>query len=465
MLVPYFALRYLRRRRMAWLALAAVALTVWVSVLVLGVMEGWVSFTRVQVRASESDISLRSSEGILASRAVDTILTKHPSVVAAAPFIATPAPMVSEDRSGSKRMIPIHAQGVDWQADRAINRLNDAWLHPRPGLELSAPPLEADERGTGFITQDCRAWLPLAGLETLGGLAGLPVPLPPRASRFRAGLIVGRELMYEQGGRLRMGSPVAITLPDQKGGRLGSVRLEISDTVGTGVLEIDRYAAIMPLASAQRLTDQDDRRHRNGGPKVDGYRMRVSPDADLEQVRSELLSDSDLVSAVQGSRARIDLWHEIRGNAVRLLEINLRTLRIVMIVLQALCIFTVAAVFSTLVAEKRHDIGVLIGIGVHPWRVIAIFLLASTLACVGGGLLGWGAGWGALALINPLSEWTGWTLFPQQVFYTSEAPIHFDWRTPASFIALQAGIGLVSALIPAIRAGLINPVDTIREAG
>lgn len=463
MLVGHIALRYLRRRRMAWLALAAVALTVSVSVLVLGVMEGWVAFTRTQVRAAESDLSLHSAVGIPERRAVDEILAAHPAVAAVAPVVATPAPLVPDAGRGGERMVPVKIEGVDWRRDRAIGRLADTWLHPRPGLDLSSPPLAPAERGTGFLSQQVRTWLPLAGLDALGGIAGMPAALPPRAHRFRPGLIVGRELLYEQGDRLTLGSGVTVTLPDQRGGRLGSARFTISDTVGTGVLEIDRYAAIMPLASAQRITDQDARSRT--GARVDGYRMRLVPGAGVDTVRAALAEDPALRAAVAGTGSRLRSWREIRGNAVRLLEINMRTLRIVMIVLQGLCVFTVAAVFSTLVAEKRHDIGVLIGIGVHPRSVVAIFLLASTVACVGGGLIGWAVGWGALALLNPLSAWTGWTLFPQQVFYTAEAPIHFDWRTPVAFIMLQAGIGLCSALIPAVRAGMINPVDTIREAG
>ena len=55
MLAWHLGLRYLRTRRTAWLALAAITLTVAVPVVVLGVMQGFIDITRLQVRANESD--------------------------------------------------------------------------------------------------------------------------------------------------------------------------------------------------------------------------------------------------------------------------------------------------------------------------------------------------------------------------------------------------------------------------
>ena len=47
----YLGLRYLRRRRAAWLALAAVTLTVAVPIAVMGVMQGWIDIMQRQLRA------------------------------------------------------------------------------------------------------------------------------------------------------------------------------------------------------------------------------------------------------------------------------------------------------------------------------------------------------------------------------------------------------------------------------
>ncbi|MHC5068064.1 MAG: ABC transporter permease, partial [Planctomycetota bacterium] len=263
---------------------------------------------------------------------------------------------------------------------------------------------------------------------------------------------------------LYLGQEVTLSLPNGSGGLIGKIRCEISDTIGTGVLEIDRLAAVTCLPLAQRLTGRDGRRDEHG-PRVDGYRVRAADGFSPEEARAALAADPIMAQANRALGLRSALWHEIRGNVVELIAVNLNNLRLVMICLQALCVFTVAAVFSTLVAEKRHDIGVLIGLGTRPHQITAVFLITACAACVTGGLIGWAVGWGGLALINPISEWLDMPLFPQEVFYTSSAPISFDISTPLLFIAIQAGIGLLAATVPAWRAGRTQPVDTIRERG
>ena len=61
MLAWHLGMRYLRKRRTAWLALAAITLTVAVPVLVLGIMQGFVDITRKQVRANEADLTIEPS--------------------------------------------------------------------------------------------------------------------------------------------------------------------------------------------------------------------------------------------------------------------------------------------------------------------------------------------------------------------------------------------------------------------
>jgi ABC-type lipoprotein release transport system permease subunit len=126
-------------------------------------------------------------------------------------------------------------------------------------------------------------------------------------------------------------------------------------------------------------------------------------------------------------------------------------------------VFIVYAVFSTMVVELRHDIGVLRGIGARRRDVAGALLLAGLTACLAGGVLGWALGWGVLAVLNPLSHLTGIALFPQDVMYTPEAPIAFAWWIPPAFILSMTTIGLIAVALPAWRAARVQPIDTLRE--
>lgn len=467
MLSFYLGWRYLRKRRAAWLALAAVILSVAVPILVLGVMQGIVDATRTQVRAAESDLTLSPRGGRLgwaADAASAQRLAASPGVAAIAPFTSAVAFINSRgdgSRADARSNYFTTVDGVDWEQDWAMGRLDKSKLHQRPVTELNAPELAPDERGTGFITPAWRDHLVLAGLNFGGPLGGLSIALPP-PERPLPGIVLGRELIYGEGGMapwspLRPGRQVSLIIPDGRGGTIGRVQAEISDTLAIGALEIDRFTTLMPLPLAQRLSAMDGRHpDSRGRPEISGYRLMSNGQVSIPELRNALEQDYGLWTQT---------WQERRGNLVRSLEVQRNILLLVMIAIQGICIFIIYAVFSTLVVEKRHDIGVLLGLGASPSAIAGAFLFAGQSACVVGGVIGWAVGWGALAALNPLSEALDVPLFPQAVFYSPEAPISWDPLLPLLFIAVIMVVGLGASLLPAWRAARIDPVTTLRENG
>ena len=156
---------------------------------------------------------------------------------------------------------------------------------------------------------------------------------------------------------------------------------------------------------------------------------------------------------------------ERRGNLVKSFEIQRNVIGLVMILIQGIAVFIVYAVFSTLVAEKRHDIGVLLGLGARRGDIANAFLIAGLVACIAGGVLGWAIGWSALLALNPLSNFFGVPLFPQEVLYTPEAPISWNPLIPLFFTGVMSFVGLCAVLLPARRASRIDPIAILREGG
>jgi ABC-type lipoprotein release transport system permease subunit len=454
MLAWHLGLRYLRTRRAAWLALAAITLTVAVPVLVLGVMQGFIDVTKRQVRANESDLVVepRWRAGPIGQQAEDlALIAATPGVRQVAPYVSTYAILSPRGGNDLRLNLPCLVDAIDWQRDVVMGRLEPAILHPSPVVDLHAPPLSPEERGSGLLPQAWRDHLCLSGLELVGGLGLGPLPLPPR-QRPMPGLMVGRELAYSN--LLRPGMVVQLTVPTATGGTNRPVLAEISDTIGTGVYEVDRSVGILPLPLGQRLADLDARGARPAG--LSGYRVQLDPAAPIEEVRERLVERTGL---------RVTAWMERRGNLVKSLEIQRNIIGLVMVMIEVIAVFIVYAVFSTLVAEKRHDLGVLLGIGARRSDIAWAFLLAGIVACLAGGGLGWAIGWGALLGLNPLSRATGIPLFPQDVLYTPEAPISWNPLIPLFFIGVMSVVGLLAVWLPARRASRIDPVAILREGG
>jgi ABC-type lipoprotein release transport system permease subunit len=453
MLAWHLGLRYLRKRRAAWLALAAITLTVAVPVLVLGVMQGFVDVTRRQVRANEPDLTAEAHwrSGPLIDRpARRRALAELPGVAAIAPFVSTYAILAPRLNGADAPInVPCLVDAIDWTLDGALGRLADPTLHAAPVTDLKSPPIPPGRRGSGMITPAWRDHLALLGMELMAPLGLGPLPLPPR-QRPLPGLVVGRELAYNHG--LRPGLAVQLALPNASGGLTGQVTAEISDTIGTGIYEVDRMVVLLPLPLGQRLTDLHARGEREA--RLSGWRIALSAGADAERVRSAL---ADLTGL------RVSTWAERRGNLVKSMEIQRNVIGLVMIAIQIIAVFIVYAVFSTLVAEKRHDIGVLLGIGARRGAIAGAFLVAGLAACVIGGVLGWVLGWGGLAALDPLSRHFGLTLFPQDVMYTPDTPVSWNPVIPLIFIGIMSVVGLLAVLLPAWRASRIDPVAILRE--
>ncbi|MBA2480538.1 MAG: ABC transporter permease [Planctomycetes bacterium] len=450
MLAWHLGLRYLRKRRAAWLAVAAITLTVAAPVMVIGVTQGFLDILKRQARASESDVTLQTSwhdHGMTDSPQKRQDLLTIPSVSEVAPFVQFYALMTPQVTGSSGSYgLPCLIDGVDWRADTGIGRILPSFLHPQPVENLSAPPLSADRRGTGFLTPAWRDHLGMIGFALAPSLGMGPAPLPPRLTP-RPGVVAGRELLYGNG--IAIGTAIEIAGAPQ-------IRqfAEISDTIGTGILEIDKLSLVTPLPVAQKLADFAPTAKR--AARIDGYRLRTVQDADLDRV-------ANAVREHTGYRA--DTWLQRRMNMVKSLQYQRNIMAFVMLAIQTIAVFVVYAVFSTLVAEKRHDIGVLLGIGARRRDIAGAFLLAGISACVIGGVLGWVVGWSLLAALNPLSRYLGTPLFPQDVFYSPDAPISWDPRIPLFFIAAMGVIGVFAVALPAWRAARIAPVDILREGG
>lgn len=445
MLAWHLGCRYLRRRRAAWLALAAITLTVAMPVVVMGVMQGWVETMAKQSRANESDLTMEpiASGEVADLPALRQTASAVPGVAAVSPFVDTFALMLPKGGDGSYR-VPCLVDAMEWSADEAVGRLAPAGLHPAPVFDLQTPPLAPDRRGTGFLTPAWRDHLCLQGLAMMAPLAGLPAALPPYLQPI-AGAVVGRELVY--GNRLRLGTTVSLT-----NGGSAKVMVEVSDTIGTGINQLDNLLCLVPLPVGQRMTDL---RARGSLPaRVAGYRIRCVPGADLHRVSADLESACGM---------RVRTWMQSRWCQLKFMELQRNILGLVMVCIQVIAVFIVYAVFSTLVAEKRHDIGVLLGLGAQRRQIAGAFLLAGLVACVAGGLLGWAIGWSLLAAINPFTRLTGIPLYPQDVMYTPDAPVSWSPLVPLFFIGVMTVVGLLAVLLPAWRASRIDPIETLRE--
>ncbi len=468
MLVKHLAWRYICKRRIAWLAVITCMLSVAIPVIVIGILQGFVDISEKQLHGAESDLVASTSLAYALPhipKHVD-ILKSHPGIKDASPYVKTYCvltPIFTKEeqefyehteRDEARFNIGCQIEGVNWDGEQRIERLQNRLLHKRPGIDLRAPKLTVEERGSGFLTPSWRSYLALQSINCLPFAGPFPIEMP----QPQQGVILGHELIFTHGlNTYRPGRLVKLTIPNGKGGLTGRIVAEISDTIGTGFLEFDKTMCVLPLPNAQKLADMD-----NNIREISGYRIKLHNSEEADLIREDLKNDMQYRLWYQ--RYGYLTWEETGSiNMVKTFEIQRNLTGLVMLLIQMQCIFIVYAVFSTLVSEKKHDIGVLLGIGARRNDILLTFIFAAFLVSTIGGLMGWACGWFILAILNPVCDYFDIALFPHEVLYTPDTPISWEPIIPLFFLTVMIFIAVLSALWPAYKASRIMPLESIGD--
>ncbi|MFJ3722607.1 ABC transporter permease [Streptomyces sp. NPDC090045] len=120
-------------------------------------------------------------------------------------------------------------------------------------------------------------------------------------------------------------------------------------------------------------------------------------------------------------------------------------------------IFLIFNTFSMLVAQRTREIGLMRAIGADSGQVLKSVVVEAFLLGVVGSVLGVGAGVGlAVGLME---------LMGQMGMHLSTDDLTVAWTTPVVGVVLGVLVTVVSAFVPARRAGKVSPMAALRESG
>ncbi|MET9962626.1 FtsX-like permease family protein [Streptomyces sp. NPDC006326] len=120
-------------------------------------------------------------------------------------------------------------------------------------------------------------------------------------------------------------------------------------------------------------------------------------------------------------------------------------------------IFLIFNTFSMLVAQRTREIGLMRAIGADRGQILKSVVVEAVLLGVVGSVLGVAAGVGlAVGLMK---------LMGQMGMHLSTDDLTVAWTTPVIGLVLGILVTVVSAFIPARRAGKVSPMAALRDAG
>ncbi len=461
----FLSWRYLRHRRTNLIGIIGILVAVAALIMILSIMTGFLEQTKATVRGSLADIVIRPLT-------LQHATAKHP-----APEAETLVADVRE-RPGVKAATPqyvwgcmIARGGAEAASDQRV--MSDPLASDRSFVELVGIDLKTELETTELGEALSRE--PLYG-EQVADPAD-PFAIPPAyhssvPNRPRA--LLGDSLFASFG--LHRGDEITVMtiVPDTKTGQIapsnktfvvaGSFRTKDNE-MDMNRIYVERPVLVdflrSDLAYTQVLVTLNDY-------KRDGKRVR-------DELQSELAAKGYIWG---DNKDELRTWEEFRKTLLGAIE-NERVLMAIMLSLVLLVAgFTIFAILSMMVTEKRRDIGVLTALGATRAGVMHVFLMIAFWDALLGATLGAVIGtFGALE-IDGIERWlsgsfshfltwiTGreWRveIFDRSIYYFDTIPSVVEPLWVATIVLGAFVCALLFAAIPAWRAARLDPLEALR---
>jgi putative ABC transport system permease protein len=201
---------------------------------------------------------------------------------------------------------------------------------------------------------------------------------------------------------------------------------------------------VLSCADAAALLGDPDRASR-----ID---ITLEPGVDREQVRQRL-------TEVLAGKARLATPQQ-HGRWVEEMLVGLRLgLRLCGVGALMVGMFLVANVLTVCAAERRHDIGILKSVGAVPWQIGALLGGEAVLLGLVGGLLGLPLGLGLARFgLCPVQHLLSDAFMPVET-----GPMEVPAGTVLGALAAGVCTALLAAVVPALKAGSVSPIEALRR--
>ena len=167
-----------------------------------------------------------------------------------------------------------------------------------------------------------------------------------------------------------------------------------------------------------------------------------------------------------GTDASVMTWRQRQASIVGPIE-KQRTLTVIMFgIISLVSVVLIFVIFYMIVFQKTKDIGVLKAVGAGSGGVAGIFLAYGAAVGLVGSILGTIGGYYFVRHINAVQDaidrWFGFRVWDRDVFMFEKIPNEVHLVPALLIVAGAIAAGLVGAVIPALRAARMQPVEALR---
>jgi ABC-type lipoprotein release transport system permease subunit len=449
MLKLFLWLRYLRRKRIVFLSIAAVALSVGLLIVVASLFSGFIdAFERSAVEAI-GDIALVTPTKF-SNYPLFIEQLKQLSIAEA----ATPA-LLSQGllHLGKGNVRAVSVWGIEPDSWSKVTNFKQSLLRQKnfpnsPSWEVPELPGE------------------LGGYVGIGAVAEPDEKTDQYDSNAIVKQMVGQQVSLTTGTIVRSGD--ANTPGGQDSFKRRVISFRIADIVFTGVYDLDRRFIYIPIDRLQKALYPDEKGNLAGHIQIK-LRPGVNPEVALAEIRGlwqvfaqeQLKWDQYLIRQTEIATAQ-----QFQSRYVAELKKQMGVLLLIFGVVSFSVVLLIFCIFYMIVRLKQKDIAIVKSCGAASTSVAWIFLGFGLCVGVFGSLLGAVLGYLITRNINVIENWVrilfGLKLWKSSVYMFSKMPNQVDWASALPIVFLAVAAAALGTVIPAIVAARTKPVDILR---
>lgn len=447
------AMRYLIKRRITYFAVLAVALCVFIVVVVMTVMVGLVNDFKQKTHNFVGDcvVGTESLVGFAYYEDFVNILEKSGFVEGVSPVIKGYA-LVSP--SWTDQSLGLEVMGIEPVRHSQTTGFEKT-LHYRKGDVSRA------------FEQSFKPNLPgcVLGIDVSSRLGNILAPVRDAEGGYSYSSRLG-EAAYSV-------SCVPLTArgaPANAGaGLIETKTFYCSDNSHSGLARVDSSLVYLPFEWAQRLCGM-------GGSvkRASAINIKFKPNVKLQTGCEKVASlwqkfkeeKADERQAYLFDNVTVQNWKDYRRSSIAPMEKEQTVMTVMFAFVGITTVFIVFVVFYMIISHKSKDIGILKSIGASNADIIELFSGFAFLVGLLGSCIGLFGGWLFLLKINQIEDWLfehfKFQLWDRTIYAIADVPNQVDPKV-LGVIVLSAIIAcLVGALLPSRLAAKQKPVEILQ---
>jgi lipoprotein-releasing system permease protein len=303
-------------------------------------------------------------------------------------------------------------------------------LFTTPGGGAHGGLIRGVDLATPAVAEDVRSQLRSGSLDLLAD--------------GQQGILLGRELARALG--VVPGDAVTVISPEGALTAVGMVpkmrRYTVAGTVELGMYELDSSLAYLALPAAREF---------GGLPAATGIEVKLTDPFDAKRV-------GRAVATQLGYPYWVRDWMDMNRSLFAALQLEKLALFVIVTIIVLVAAFAIIGHLVLLVAEKRKEIGILKAMGASSRSISVVFLTVGMTIGVGGTIAGSALG---LSLIWAQNTYKVVKL-ASDVYQISYLPMKLTAGDGLMVIGATLFLSFLATIIPARRAGALEPADVLR---